>query len=758
MGENAQAQKSIWEVLIEKIGQAQTIYSVIAFVCVILVFVACLILFRRNVNKLSKQQINVFKDNKKYIPQLYVELNNNMEKLRYFFFSTRWKERIIKEYNLLFRGHVGKKFKIVFKREINYHICCFSTINQIEKTLIQTRDVLENYKQNHKDKEEQLGDLVHFVSSITYSCVRVISELLDNVTKIKSKNLMLIGSAGNGKTNLLCRATELLIKNKYPCLLINSRDVDETVKEHIIKTLPLFWKSKNHPTWFLFIVNILLRLRNKYFFIIIDAINENDNEKFRSSIGEVCEYFEKYSRVKVLMSCRSEYFECRYQKYFDKAKILPNKYELATNDYDEAAIRRFFILYSDYFNVPKNFSYNVRLRLAQSLLLMRIFFEVNSGKDLDHLEFQNAEIYLKYIEKLGLQHPNVNLKRIIESIAYNMISSGCYDKVDIDKITLSNIEKNEFFSVLDNNLLISKTVKNGIGISERVNEFLYFVFDEFRDFCLARYLIIKSEDSDDNEYSNYFEILQKLQQEHASPLEGMLKYGYYHFGLVGQHCLREKLLKEYGNSKPRIWSRDNYSKPKNFFSDFGLTLIFLDGRSLEPYEKEYIKTLFERDNAVRIQLLFFLFNDEITGGNLGLSTFNSFLLDCEEQVYLDLFNELVKRDPYEDDDERYINSLYDRLEYLLKLEAELPKAIKYFFIMLFAYYPEERYNFNSDVLELEEGLYDEIAIMAKNEQVKSTILELRDRDYHFHEQINSSIDVLQYIREFMKENNIIDEE
>lgn len=83
MGENAQAQKSIWEVLIEKIGQAQTIYSVIAFVCVILAFVACLILFRRNVNKLSKQQINVFKDNKKYIPQLYVELNNNMEKLRW---------------------------------------------------------------------------------------------------------------------------------------------------------------------------------------------------------------------------------------------------------------------------------------------------------------------------------------------------------------------------------------------------------------------------------------------------------------------------------------------------------------------------------------------------------------------------------------------------------------------------------------------------------------------------------------------------
>ncbi|MBO5713150.1 MAG: hypothetical protein J6R88_03015, partial [Clostridia bacterium] len=90
MGENAQAQKSICEVFIETIGQAQTIYSLIVFVCVILVFVACLILFRRNVNKLSKEQINEFKDNKKYIPQLYVELNNNMEKLRYFFFSARW--------------------------------------------------------------------------------------------------------------------------------------------------------------------------------------------------------------------------------------------------------------------------------------------------------------------------------------------------------------------------------------------------------------------------------------------------------------------------------------------------------------------------------------------------------------------------------------------------------------------------------------------------------------------------------------------
>ena len=378
MGENAQIQKPAWEVFIDFIGQAQTIYSLIIFVCVLLVFVVCLILFRCNVNKLSKEQIKVFKDNKKYIPQLYVELNNNMEKLRYFFFSSRWKKRIIKEYNLLFRGHVGKNFKLVFKHEINYHICYFSTINQVEKTLNQTREALENYRQNHKDKEEQLGDLVYFVSSMSYSCVQVVTELLDYISKIKSKNLILIGSAGNGKTNLLCRATELLIKNKYPCLLINSRDVDETVQEYIIKRLPLFWRPKNHPTWFLFLVNILLKLRNKHFFIVIDAINENDNEKFRSSIGEVCEYFEKYSRVKVLMSCRSEYFECRYQKYFDKAKILPNKYELVTNDYDEAAIRRFFILYSDYFNVPKNFSYNVRLRLAQSLLLMRIFFEVNS--------------------------------------------------------------------------------------------------------------------------------------------------------------------------------------------------------------------------------------------------------------------------------------------------------------------------------------------------------------------------------------------
>lgn len=289
MGENTQIQKSTWQIFIDFIGQAQTIYSLIIFACVLLVFVGCLILFRYNVNKLSKAQINVFKDNKKYIPQLYVELNNNMEKLRYFFFSTHWKKRIIREYNLLFRGHIGKKIKQVCKHEINYHIGYFSTINQIEKTLIQTRDVLENYRQNHKDKEGQLGDLVHFVGSITYSCVRVVSELLDDVAKIKSKNLILIGSAGNGKTNLLCRATELLIKNKYPCLLINSRDVDETVKGHIIKVLPLFWKSKNHPMWFLFIVNILLRLRNKYFFIIIDAINENDNEKFKSSIGEVCE-------------------------------------------------------------------------------------------------------------------------------------------------------------------------------------------------------------------------------------------------------------------------------------------------------------------------------------------------------------------------------------------------------------------------------------------------------------------------------------
>lgn len=102
---------SVFEKFLDLLGQAQTIWSILLFLAFVILFVLCLFLFRKNVNKYSKKQIDNFIKVKKYVPELYIELNENMEFLRYFIFSYRWKWRIIRRYNLLFKGYVGKQLK-----------------------------------------------------------------------------------------------------------------------------------------------------------------------------------------------------------------------------------------------------------------------------------------------------------------------------------------------------------------------------------------------------------------------------------------------------------------------------------------------------------------------------------------------------------------------------------------------------------------------------------------------------------------------
>lgn len=310
---------SVFEKFLDLLGQAQTIWSILLFLAFVILFVLCLFLFRKNVNKYSKKQIDNFIKVKKYVPELYIELNENMEFLRYFIFSYRWKWRIIRRYNLLFKGYVGKQLKQAHKNNICYRLSYFSKFKAVKNQITNTNKVLTEFRDDRDNKREALGDFYFLAQSLSYDCINVTSELLSYCSKIENKNIIVVGSAGNGKTSLLCRATETAIKNKYPCLLLNSKDIDKNTVNFILDQLPLIWKVKNYSKWFLKVINFFLLVRRKYLFILIDAINENDSEEFLNSIGTVCDYFENYSRVKVIFSCRSEYFDCRYKKLFGGA-------------------------------------------------------------------------------------------------------------------------------------------------------------------------------------------------------------------------------------------------------------------------------------------------------------------------------------------------------------------------------------------------------------------------------------------------------
>src|SRR5699024_3762833 len=147
-------------------------------------------------------------------------------------------------------------------------------------------------------------------------------------TIMSQKNVILVGSAGNGKTNLLCRMAEVAVANKMPCLLVNSRDIKEDCTEYITKKLPILPKLRNITLLYLRLISLMLFFQRKYFYIFIDAINENDREVFTNSIATLLETFSKYGRIRILLTCRREYFDSRYKALFSAGEEVPYIFNL----------------------------------------------------------------------------------------------------------------------------------------------------------------------------------------------------------------------------------------------------------------------------------------------------------------------------------------------------------------------------------------------------------------------------------------------
>lgn len=734
------------------VGQAQTIWSIIVFCIFVLFFSVSLIAFRRNINRISMSKIKDFKKAKKYIPEIYVELNDNMENLRCFFFATRWKLKLVKKYNLLFRGYVGKQLKSAYKHKIKFYISPFHSMKKVNSIISQTRRVLESFRDEREINREQMGDFYFVISGLSYDCLNRVNELLNMCSMVECKNMIIVGSAGNGKTSLMCRATEMAMANKYPCLLINSRDVEVNTVDFIVNKLPLLGKVKSHPTWFLRVINRLLWLKRKHLFIVIDAINENDREVFLKTIGDVCDYFDKYSQVKILMSCRSEYFNSRYQKTFENAEDKPTVFNLSTSNYDSRAIKRFFRVYREHYNVPNFFSQNVKNKLSKSLFLMRIFFEVNSNREPNHLEFQDAEIYKQYVERVAADNPKVDLQKVLNQIVDAMIAQNSYDRVEFSEINLPLLEKEAFLKLLDNNLLINKTIISGVGISEHSTEYLFFIFDEFRDYCIARRLLILAEKDNDSEYSTFFKLIEKMYINTLSPIEGMLKYAYYHFKIQRASELCNKILSLHGTSKIQQinFRRSNDRNKTYFFDDFGVALIFMSGKDFETFEDEYIKKSIKESIDSHMQILFFLLNNDICNDNPGISYYLNILFAEKDFEFIEnIILKLLERDSYNYEAPRYIDHIYDRLDYLVEKNGDISGSLKELLIIIFSYDRGEWYYIDNEPIFFEETVYDDLIGKVQSSELKEKISKLKERE--FAPQESTAEDILLAIKKMLGE-------
>ena len=718
--------------LIDYIGRVQTMWAIIATVVLAIAFIYALCSFRRKVISETKAQIQFFKKVKKYEPSLYIELNRNMECLRYFIFSHKWKRRIICMYNKLFTGFDGEKLKKSFKDEGAHKISYFTKMPNLFQYLNSLNSLFESIRSEREIYREKLGEYFFIVRNLAFDYSNITNLLLQYCNMVSSKAILLVGSAGNGKTNLMCRMSEIAINNRIPVLLINSRDIDEDCIDYILNKLPIPKKLKWTSKIYLHIISCMLMIQRKNFYILIDAINENDRDVFINSIGRMVDFFSKYPRICIALSCRSEYFESRYKNYFEECEKAPLIFDIMTSRYNDRASEKMFNTYSKHYNVGGRISYHARTRLLKSLFLMRIFFEVNCNRNESVIELRNADIYYSYLERVNSEIKTINFIELVYKVAKVMIENSNYSHVTIESLNISGEEKTKLFRVLDDNLIISRTVFTGQGITKNEDEVITFVFDEFRDFCLARYLLLYSERESDPEYDYFFTNASKMFSKRQSPVEGVIKYAYYHFKSMGRLELSKKVLELYGEMDVQsISDRANRSdRQGRAFNNFGLSLIFIDGGEIVESELEYIRGCIAKHPENYWSVFRFLLANEYSEMSPRLELGIRLLIDGrsfdEISNIVDIF--FSDRHDYRhtgSDDKRNVSVLCDWLEHIEKQNGTLSVALKQFLVLLCAIEPYEYVLCKYKQFVLEDAVYLSLCESIQCAKLKACIQELR---------------------------------
>lgn len=719
--------------LVDNVGTLQTAWGLVVAVVLVIVFVFCVLTFNKRVNNVTKAQIKRFQQDGKYIPSVYIELNNSMEYLRYFLFSYKWKYRVIRQFNHLFRGYEGKRLKRLLGPVTEYRLSRSTSISELNDTLSVMHEKLDGLRKDRRELFDKHGEVLWAVSNSTYNHVYAIEHMQDLCAMMQQKNVILVGSAGNGKTNLLCRAAEVAVANRIPCLLINSRDIKEDCVEHITKKILPVLKLQTMLPLYLRLISLPLFLQRKYFYIFIDAINENDKEVFINSVSPLLKTFSKYTRIRILMSCRSEYFDSRYKTLFASSEEQPYIYNLHETAYSERAITKMIRAYMDYFNVRGPFSIEMQEKLQNSLFLTRIFFEINSNLDECMLEFRNAEIYKLYFEKITAENKGVDLRAVIKRIAEYMFAEFQFDKVPMEELRLSPSELDSLRNLLDNNLIISRTVRIGSGITERQKEDIYFVFDELRDFCLARYLLSLDEDRDSKEYETFFANATKLFGKRLSPIEGVLKYAYHHFKMGNRADLCEKILKMYGESDVQsILEREKRGLHKQrTFSNFGFSLIFAEGDNVASFETDYILHCIKTDCWNYWEIFWFLLGNEYSGFKpnirLAVDILQRCSDDCSENILSLFFKDNADRYYSYSDKERRVDVLKSWLDAIEEKSGELSQNLKIIVAVLAAYDPAEFALRKYHKFIKTEEFFNQIQESALCDYIKTLVNELKER-------------------------------
>lgn len=640
----------------------QNIWWLATLIFMAIALVLSLFSIKRKSNKYTSKQIKHLINDGKYIPSVFVELNDSKEVLRYFIYNVKWKKRLIRDFNLVYDNAYGDILRgACDNRGMSFHLSRIASQKEVMRTVNSAYELHNNFRNsNIKFKSDYKESMILF-ELLKYPYTEVLESLMQKCKASNGKYFILTGSAGNGKTNLLCSISELLVNLKEATIFLNAKDIEDDVLDFVFSELNLPNLDKKYKDIYLTLVNFLLAIQNKHLYVIIDAINENDSKEFGSRIAQFINKITGYSRVKVVVSCRNEYYKERFRKYLvEKVDVPVFEFDLKEQRYTHTAINRIIKAYSNYFNYGGNISPVVKKTLSEQLLLMRIFFEVNRDSDVDAFSIRKHEIFAQYIEKIE-QNSGEYVETVLNKVTDFMIENKNYDYVSLTDLEMGGIATDVIKKTVDGGILLSKRLISHEGtIARNENEVVYFVFDEMRDYYLARRILLKNVSADNVDGEAVLEELKQLKMVGASCEEGVIHYCYVFFRtdeVVAELGQTEKIctsiLDLYRIPEDREKKSYWHMHHREEFQNLGLRIILTSGIELADFEITYIQDCLRKDPYEDGGIIFDIMLDgTLYGGIYNLDIYLDILLGLNNKdAILNAFRKISARNTI---DERFI--------------------------------------------------------------------------------------------------------
>jgi cell fate (sporulation/competence/biofilm development) regulator YmcA (YheA/YmcA/DUF963 family) len=499
----------------------------------------------------SQSKIEVEKKTKKYIPSIFVETHKTKEEMRLFanplFFCRKVVDLLRKlDYSSLnTRLRLANEPELTLEFDIEMFATVPSTFDELKHWSNALLDVvgielqkvapLSWYYKDYGKKYEPINGLsenwlvVRFpVESISTGICTLLRDITFFLDLMRMKIFLITGMAGQGKTNFVCE----LIENQFrpfeiPCIFIPARELNSyPSRQRIISFIsnnryaPDFANIHEYFSLFDSIANEC----GKPFLIVIDGINEiNALEEFNDELKDVCNSLSQYEFVKIIITCRSEFFDEKYASILNEPfsttvyRVMDLRSKMSNR-----SKKRLLKSYLTYFNVTGHLSNDAQDFLKNDLLLLRIFCERHEGEDIGYVsDIYKGDLFEDFLlRKLKSFPENLQTKAFptLLKIASAMLAADDFAKLSVRDFSEDEQEIVKRLVAEDIVLRQELAVNDLRGLGDLT---ISFTYDELRDFIIAYKLVdeVKGDDA---------QLLQEtLSRLPGRPiLEGVFKYVY----------------------------------------------------------------------------------------------------------------------------------------------------------------------------------------------------------------------------------------